>query len=397
MVHLKEVQPHEESRGKEKTAAVHDTLTAVGHLPRVSSRPSSVGGSMSSGSGLNAVLETAALMHASDQLEAARRVLEEAIATEPETANMPLVWLALLDLYQQSGNQTAFERYGMEYAVRFEQSPPVWIPRVSLASGPRPGAGAPAKMEVTSARILLAGEIAAGNRTLTEPLLQILDAPEKEAYQVNLVRSELVDEGGALHLAHVLAKVRRLQLNLVLDPWPQSLLDETKARATATAGKKGEGYWQLWLELLQWHRDETVFEVCALDFALRFEVSPPAWEPARGRSLPQPVATAETVAPVASETPPPAPNVVVWRGVLQGAHAPQLAAFKERLPLYDDLVIDMHDVTRVDFSYGGALANLVARAESAKKQVAFIRTSPMVLTLLLLVGIPPRVFARRKK
>jgi anti-anti-sigma regulatory factor len=354
---------------------------------------------MSSASGLNAVLETAGLMHASGQLDAARTVLEEAIATEPETAAMPLVWLALLDLYQQSGNQVAFERYGMEYAARFEQSPPVWVPRVSLASGLRPLSAD--KVEVTSARIQLGGKIAAANRTLMEPLLLILDSPEKEAYQVDLTCLDLIDEEGALYLAQVLAKVRRLQLNIVLEPWPQTLLNETKERAVNTSGKGGEKYWQLWLELLQWQQDETLFEVCALDFALRFEVSPPAWEPARGLPLQQPAAAAtgmaETVTADAQEEAVLPPNMVVWRGVLQGAHAPQLAAIKERLPLYDELVIDMHDVPRVDFSYGGALANLVARAENAKKRVVFIRTSPMVLTLLLLVGIPPRAFRRRKK
>jgi anti-anti-sigma regulatory factor len=257
-------------------------------------------------------------------------------------------------------------------------------------------------MEVTSERIQLDGKITAANKRLTEPLLCILDAPEKEAYQVDLAHLSLSDEEGALHLAQVLAKVRRLQLNIVLEPWPQALLEETKKCALDADGKEGEGYWQLWLELLQWQQDETLFEVCALDFALRFEVSPPAWEPARGRPLQQPAAApepAKTEKAVAADVQEAAlpPNMVVWRGVLQGAHAPQLEAFKERLPLYDELVIDMHDVPRVDFSYGGALANLVARAEGAKKQVVFIRTSPMVLTLLLLVGIPPRVFRRRKK
>ncbi|MDR0770726.1 MAG: STAS domain-containing protein [Burkholderiales bacterium] len=385
----------------EKEMEGRQTLTALGQLPRISSKSVSVGGAMSSASGLNAILETAALMHASGQLEAARTVLEEAIATEPETAGMPLVWLALLDLYQQSGNQTAFERYGMEYAVRFEQSPPIWVARVLPTSGLRsPGAGEPSpKVEVTSARIQLEGKINADNKALTEPLLQILDAPEKEAYQVDLFRTVLLDEEGALHLARVLAKVRRLQLNLVLDPWPQTLFYEAKRRAVDLVDKEGEGYWQLWLELLQWQPDETLFEACALDFALRFEVSPPAWEPARGRSLSQPAAAQTATPAVAPETEQDTtpPNTVIWRGVLQGAHAPQLAALKERLPVYDELVIDMHGVLRVDFSYGGALANLMARAEGAKKRVTFIRTSPMVLTLLLLVGIPPRAFSRRKK
>ncbi|MDR2173503.1 MAG: STAS domain-containing protein [Burkholderiales bacterium] len=383
---------------------VRHTLTAVEQMPRIAPRPHSVGGLMSSGSGLNAVLETAALMHASGQLEAARTVLEEAIATEPETAAMPLVWLALLDLYQQSGNQVAFERYGMEYAARFEQSPPVWVQRVSLATGQRSSsADASSKMEVTSERIRLEGKVNVANKELLRPLLRILDAPEKEAYQVDLTGLDLSNEEGALYMAQTGAKVRRLQLNIILDPWPQALLEEMKERALNTVGREGEGYWQMWLEFLQWQQDETLFEVCALDFALRFEVSPPAWEPARGRPLQQPAATAEktkaaeTVTADAQEEVLLPPNMIVWRGVLQGARAPQLEAFKERLPLYDELVIDMHAVPRVDFSYGGALTNLVARAESARKRVIFIRTSPMVLTLLLLVGIPPRAFRRRKK
>lgn len=377
---------------------VRQTLTAVEQLPRINNpRPHSTGWAMSSASGLNAVLETAALMHASGQLDAARTVLEEAIATEPETAGMPLVWLALLDLYQQSGNQVAFERYGMEYAVRFEQSPPVWVPRVSLGARSPGAEHPPTKVEVTSARIQLEGKITAAVKTLTVPLLHILDAPEKEAYQVDLSRAQLIDEEGARHLSQVLAKVRRLQLNIVLEPWPKALLDETKARAVEAPEREGEGYWQLWLELLQWQKDETLFEACALDFALRFELSPPAWEPARGRALLQPVTPVKAEPVAATEEAPLPPNMIVWRGVLQGAHAPQLASLKERLPLYDELVVDMHDVSRVDFSYGGALANLVVRAETARKRVVFIRTSPMVLTLLLLVGIPPRVFSRRKK
>jgi anti-anti-sigma regulatory factor len=60
------------------------------------------------------------------------------------------------------------------------------------------------------------------------------------------------------------------------------------------------------------------------------------------------------------------------------------------------IIVDMHDVLRVDFSFGGALVNQVSRAEAAKKSVRFIRTSPIVLSLLLLVGLPSRMFSRHR-
>jgi ABC-type transporter Mla MlaB component len=367
-----------------------ETLTAkTAELSRVTPRGlSSVGGSMSSG--LNAVLETAALMHASGQAEAAKEVLEQAIATEPETAKVALVWLALLDIYQQTDDKESFDRWGMEYAVRFEQSPPVWASRCL------PKENKPLLKEESYSVVALSGEIALSNIELLEPLIKARKEASNNMCRLNLSNAKLVDEGGAKKLAKELATVRERFENTSLEPWPKTLIAMLTKKARENKEKEGQGYWMLLLELLQWHRDEKAFDHYAVEYAVRFEVSPPIWAPAKALVKTLPEKDEEVIVSSANIPIPSAPNVWVWSGVLQGSRSPQLDAFKDFVNLHDTIVVDMHDVLRVDFAFGGALANQVARAEASKKKIRFIRSSPMVLSLLLLVGFPPRVFSRKR-
>jgi hypothetical protein len=370
-----------------------ETLTAkTAQLPKSAPRSSSVGGSMTSG--MNAVLETAALMHASGQAEAARDVLEQAIETEPETAKVALVWLALLDIYQQIGDKDSFDRWGMEYAIRFEQSPPVWVAR-NLPTKTVPST---LKEKERTYVIVLNGDIALANIELLGPIIQARKDLSYDLYRLDMAGTKLVDDGGATKLAKELAEARQKLNHIVLEPWPKAVIGELTAKVREKDDKDGSGYWQLLLELLQWRGDEKAFDQYALEYAIRFEVSPPVWAPKppkkhddKGDEDREGVATQADRGPLIA-----APNVWVWSGILQGGRSPQLEAFKAFVNQYDTIIVDMHDVLRVDFAFGGALVNIIARAEAAHKKVRFIRTSPMVLSLLLLVGVSPRAFSRRR-
>ncbi len=368
------------------------TLTAdTVQLPRATPRgASSVGGSMTSG--MNAVLETAALMHASGQAEAARDVLEQAIETESETAKVALVWLALLDIYQQIGDKESFDRWGMEYAIRFEQSPPVWVAR----NLPQKPASPSLKEENRTRVIVLNGEISLANIELLGPIIQSRKESAGDLYRLDMSQTKLVDDGGASNLAKELADARRDFKQIVLEPWPKEIVAALTKKVHEKKDKEGQGYWQLLLELLQWRGDEKTFDHYALEYAICFEVSPPIWAPKpvkedKKNEDREAVVTAAERSPVAA-----APNVWIWSGILQGGRSPQLEAFKVFVNQHDTIIVDMHDVLRVDFAFGGTLVNIVARAEAANKKVRFIRTSPMVLSLLLLVGVSPRAFSRRR-
>jgi anti-anti-sigma regulatory factor len=359
-------------------------------LPRVPPRSAAwVGGSMSSG--LSAVLETAALMHASGQSDAARSVLEEAISSEPDTAKIPLVWLALLDIYQQTGDKEAFERWGMEYAVRFEQSPPVWVAR-NIDKDDQKAHG---KKKNETFPIVLQGDISGDASAIVAQLQSIVSTVSPDTiYRLDLRQTALVDDTGAAVLAQELARARRKLQKTIISPWPEKLVASLKHKIKHSAEKEGQGYWLLLLELLQWRGEESVFERCAFDFAVRFEVSPPSWSPVQPEMLEK--QRNETLQTEDAISQSPSPNVFVWSGVLQGNRSPKLEAFKQFVATHDMIIVDMHDVLRVDFSFGGALVNQVSRAESAKKSVRFIRTSPIVLSLLLLVGLPSRMFSRHR-
>jgi ABC-type transporter Mla MlaB component len=345
-------------------------------------------------SGLSAVLETAALMHASGQSDAARTVLEEAISSEPETAKIPLVWLALLDIYQQTGNRDAFERMGMEYAVRFEQSPPIWVARNESSNET---AAITSEKKTDNVPIFLRGDVVEDCKELKTQIDKVLENVLPETiYRLDLRQVTLVDEKGAAILGDLLRVARQKLQKTIIGPWPEKLVAALKTRIKQAPGKKGQGYWLLLLELLQWRGEEEVFERCAFDFAVRFELSPPAWSPVKPEILERQRKEGDHVEDPLGFEIEPAPNVLVWKGAMQGNRAPQLEEFKTFMGTHDTIIVDMHDVLRVDFAFGGALVNQVSRAETAKKVVRFIRTSPIVLSLLLLVGLPSRMFSRHR-
>jgi len=63
--------------------------------------------------GLCSVLENAALMYASGQAAAARKLLDDGIAEDEDTKLSPLAWLALFDLLQRANDRAAFDQLAL--------------------------------------------------------------------------------------------------------------------------------------------------------------------------------------------------------------------------------------------------------------------------------------------
>ena len=91
--------------------------------------------------GLSPLLENAALLFANGQDAAAREMLEEGVASDPETRVSPLAWLALFDLLQRAGDRDAFDRLAMQFVVNFERSAPSWDESAKAGTGEHPAGG----------------------------------------------------------------------------------------------------------------------------------------------------------------------------------------------------------------------------------------------------------------
>lgn len=336
--------------------------------------------------GLCTVLENAALMYASGQAAAARKLLDDGIANDEDTRLSPLAWLAMFDLLQRANDRAAFDQLALQYVVQFERSAPGWEERASQSTRTllsKPTAGG---------YVAVAGNLSA---EVASPLEGLRRAVDKRVAQARVDLSQVTgfDDAGARELADLLARARKQKLAL-------SLLRSEKLRAAVESavarGKDGgEDAWLLSLELMQWLHQQAAFEDRAVDFAVTFERSPPSWEPP-----PEPAPTG-TAAPAATEdakaSEPHGRDVqtLAWKGVMTGQSARQLLALADFATTRSQMAIDMSDLERMDFVCAGALLNTINRIEAHRKSVQIVGASPIVRALLLLIGISPRHFVRK--
>ncbi|MGZ3240808.1 MAG: hypothetical protein ACXWJK_10745, partial [Burkholderiaceae bacterium] len=72
------------------------------------------------------VIEEAAILFANEQTEMVEQVLMSAIQDKTASDSNRVIWWMLFDLYQIAGKQAPFDNLSIEYASKFETSPPTW-------------------------------------------------------------------------------------------------------------------------------------------------------------------------------------------------------------------------------------------------------------------------------
>jgi len=331
-----------------------------------------------------AVLENAALLYASGQARPARDLLEQGVQNDAEAKHSQLSWLALFDLFERSGDRAGFDKLSLLYVVQFERSPPAWnenAKQTPVARDTRPVGGGYA---------VITGKLTAATAPQIEALRKTL-ARGSTNTRLDLSQVAGFDDAGARLLAEALAEARKRGTTLTLERGDKvrKALDILVRRGRDA----GEGAWLLSLELLQFERQQDVFDERAIEYAVAFEQSPPSWEPPPAPKV-DPAAQAaasseEPAAPTASSDP------LVWSGVLTGPTAQAMTRIAEHAFAQPVVTVDMTDVERIDFVCAGALLNTINRLESQRKAVQIVGASPIIRALLLLIGISPRHFLKK--
>ncbi|MDQ6619330.1 MAG: STAS domain-containing protein [Pseudomonadota bacterium] len=327
--------------------------------------------------GLVPVLENAALMYASGQANAARALLEESVAGDPEAKTSAFAWLCLFDLVRRDDDRAAFDALALQYVVAFERSAPGWEELGGPGGGPRTSAA--------GGTLALAGKLTAATGTQLEALRQKGNAHRAEL-KVDLAAVQDYDDEGARLLAQRLADARHQRVPLVV---VRAEKLRQRLETAANEGREaGQGAWMLLLELLQWLGEHAAFEDRAVEFAVTFEMSPPSWEPLSAAG-PAAVSRAERPASIDAET-------LGWTDtIISGATPPQVKSLLEFAQTRSNVVLDMLGVDRMDFASAGALANAISRVQGQKKTLQVTGAGPIVRALLLLVGVRADIFVRR--
>ena len=336
--------------------------------------------------GLCAVLENAALLFASGQVAAARALLDQGVQTDHDAKLSPLAWLALFDLLQRADDRAAYEQLALQYVVQFERSAPVWDETGKPASSPKSGAGG---------FIALTGKLSTATANQFDGLRKAIEK-RVPAAKLDLGSISQFDDGGARALADLLALARKRQMRIAIQRAEKLVAALNAAVKKGTEG--GEGAWLLLLELMQWRHDRAAFEDRALEYAIAFELSPPSLEPGLAPQ-PEPMAKDDAAGngalDVATISPMPEGEELVWTGVMCGTVVPYLAKLMEFAQGRPVVPINMAGVERVDFVCAGTLLNAINRIEMQRKSVQIAGATPIVRALLLLIGISPRHFVRK--
>ena len=308
-------------------------------------------------SGAQSPVDEAAILYASGQIEDAERMLKNLLTTKDRRA-----WHMLFDLYCIQSREKEFEQLALDYAVRFETSPPVW-------QKPN-GSGAAKPQQTEATRLELPGLL---DKNATATLREGIEATDKKAVaHIDFSHIEMVDESGAAECAKILSTAlkakRKLQVSGVdrLIALLQDLNRATHSRAV---------HWLLLLELYQTLGQQDNFENLAVDYAVRFEVSPPSWIEARA---------AEVVQTVPAE---PSDDALQLSGEITPSNDSALQQLVGYAATHNEVLVDLKQVTRVHYGSVSQFISVLMQCLGSGKSITLRGHNALVHELFRVMGI----------
>jgi ABC-type transporter Mla MlaB component len=326
------------------------------------------------------VIEEAAILFANEQNEMVEQVLLGAIHDKSPSHSNRVIWWMLFDLYQITGKQAAFDNLSIEYASKFETSPPTWEGN-QLEQQPTKDTPASAVP-----MIAFAGK-------LDESIVKQLERLQKMAENNKTVRLEFVrvtevDPKGCGLLLDALKKLQKAGNDLIFVGAAE--LAE-KIRSILEVGRRDEteAPWLLLLEILELLNREKDFEETSIDYCVTFEVSPPAFVPPKNKI---------TMALEESVTEDNTSDHFMMPLVVEGRTDQLLTGIKEYATSHNPAVIDCVRLTRVDFGAAGQLLGGLAPLAGNGRTIELINVNHLVAALFNVMGLRDiaRIMPRKK-
>lgn len=317
-----------------------------------------------------AVVEEAAIMYANGQSDLVEQMLRNAIEEDLLGDVTRAAWLMLFDLYLVSGKQQEFENLSIEYASKFETSPPTWT-----ASQQNAKPAAAPQANATTPMVPFSGKLDAASIKLVDRAQKLSE--NFRSMRLEFVRVTGVDPDGCRLLLDLLTRLQKSGHDLILVGAPE--LAE-KIRAIIEVGRRDdtEASWLLLLEILRLLNREKDFEEASIDYCVTFEVSPPAFV------APQNKVTTDTAeAPVGQAETEGLKMPPVVEGRIDNLIV-SIAAYSDE---HNPAIIDCSQLVRVDFNAAGRLLTGLAPFCGIGKTIEFHHVNHLVAELFNVIGL----------
>ncbi len=349
-------------KGKDKTPSPAQPAPAAGDEPITETLLTmDMGGSgivVEEASGApQSQVDEAAILYASGQADMTESLLKGLLGTDDRRA-----WHMLFDLYCIQNHEKEFEQLALDYAVRFESSPPIW----QRSSGN--GAAKSQQAQSTSLELpsLLDKKATA---TLREGLAE---ADKKAAVRIDFSRIEMVDESGANECAQILSTARKAKRKLQVSGVDRliALLQDLN-RATHSRAV----HWLLLLELYQTLGQQEAFEDLAVDYAVRFEMSPPSWSEVQAAEV------------VKTEPAAPRDDALQLSGEITPSNDSALQQLGSYAATHNEVLVDLSQVTRVDYGSVSQFISVLMQCLGSGKPIILRGHNALIHELFRVMGI----------
>jgi ABC-type transporter Mla MlaB component len=330
--------------------------------------------------GSSSVIDETAILFSNGQFDAAEAVLRAGLRRDDLGAAARMAWHMLFELVNQRGNRAAFEQLTMDYALRFENSPPAWMEYVDAAPS-RPAANAPAAPTQSGGpSVRLPQPVDAGIVSHLEQLRALTAA--HAAVQLDVSDARSVDIAGASLLLRVLSAFKRSHRELTL-VGASAFAGVLSGAVESGRRDPSDALWMLLLEVLRMLNRHEEFEEAAIQYCITFEVSPPSWEPPAANLK---VAAASN-ASVAGTEGAAAGSPLELRGVVDGDGEPHFGRLVAAARSQPQVVIDCLHLRRLAFSAGSSLLGTLQRIRKGGTTVELRNANTLVAALLHLLGV----------
>ena len=300
-------------------------------------------------------IEEAAVLYASGQEQAAK-VLLQYLTTQETTSRFQeqLVWWMLFDLLQIQSAHQEFEQLSVQYADRFETSPPQWTPPHANKNTD----------QTLSARVHFRGKLSAENHAGFDPCRKINATHKKIEFTLDGING--IDDSGCETLLNFLLQWQA-QACVIILIGADNLIKQLHTTVKSTPPLACHSTWLLLIEVIRLLNDEFEYEEVCMSYSLTFEVSPPPYVAPIGNLIP--ASTIEFLLPSIIEMPLQALIENITR------HAQNQAT----------LLLDCSALVRVSFQAAAPFVEALS-ALGAHKTVELRNANFLVSVLLKLIG-----------
>ncbi len=314
------------------------------------------------------------MLYSVEQPDAACAPLEGAIRDRDAALGSyaPRAWGMLFELYQLLDRQQAFEHLALEYAARFETSPPTWTGGANKTEVVVSSVGGRAAVTLTGVLSGKAGEA-------LPPLLKL--AEKNPSVRLELAKVTDADEQGCQLVNDALRQLKKARKECVLGGAEK--LAAILARKIVAGQRENEQMWLLLLELYQQSAAQEAFEDTAVNYAVTFEVSPPSWEPAKVKAGKPATGAGGKPADVAPE----AETECSLEGSITAANDAAFAAIRARAETSNEIVVDTSRLQRMDFVAAANLMNLATALLATQKKLRLVKASHLLAALWEVIGL----------